>query len=297
MNQDSNRITTTKDIKILYANADQLTLGKKHELQTMTQIEKPYHVAICKVKSKYGILRQLHEYEFDGYKVVNQTNTDTDEGRGIVILADTSIQHLVVDVKSEIEFNEACIIEVKLSGNDVLVFACFYRSPTNNELSTENNNKLNALLKSISLNKKYSHKCFVGDFNFPTINWEHWTSPHMEDSKEERFLDALRDSFLHQHVNEPIRCRGTGKPSTIDLIITGEENQIKNLEYLNPLGKSDHSSLVFRFTCYTTSKTTSKRYIYANADFVSMKNYLASREWKEKFRNVSDSKSVEDLWH
>ena len=83
-----------KDIKIMYANADQLTSGKLQELQTQTKREKPHIVAICETKTKVGSLRHLHEYELNEYKLVNQTNVNnTEKGRGIIILAHTSIIH------------------------------------------------------------------------------------------------------------------------------------------------------------------------------------------------------------
>ena len=61
--------------------------------------------------------------------------------------------------------------------------------------------------------------------------------PHIEESKEEKFLEAIRDSFLLQHVDKPTRCRGSDDPSLIDLIFTSEENQIRDLQYLSPLEK------------------------------------------------------------
>ena len=139
--------------------------------------------------------------------------------------------------------------------------------PTVNDNSTENNNKLNTLINDISSTKKYSHKCFVGDFNFPTINWENWTTKHLEDSKEEKFLNALRDSFLHQNVDEPTRCRGNDDPSLVDLILTGEANQAQNMEYLSPLGKSDHSVLTFSIKCNADGKPKSERFNYEKAEF------------------------------
>eukprot|EP00111_Clytia_hemisphaerica_P015044 TCONS_00044288-protein len=164
------------------------------------------------------------------YKVVNSTNTDNNKGRGIVILTHSSIDHLVADIESPVEFEETCIIEIRLAKKDKLVFACIYRSPTKQANSHENNSMLNSLLKSLSQDKRYSHKCIVGDFNLPTIDWENWTTPHIEDSKEEKFLDALRDSFLYQYVKEPTRCRGTDDPSLVDLILTSEYNQVNNLK-------------------------------------------------------------------
>ena len=55
------------------------------------------------------------------------------------------------------------------------------------------------------------------------INWEHWSTPHDETKEYEKFLEAFRDAFFYQHVNEPTRARGTDEPSLIDLILSNEE--------------------------------------------------------------------------
>ena len=279
----------------MYTNADQFTLGKKHELQTHSQKEKPHIIAICEVKTKAGAQKQLHEYEFGEYTLVNQTNVDSNKGRGIVILAHNSIKHLIVKV-APMEFEEACIIEVRLSGRDLLLFGCLYRSPSKTKATDENNIKLNELVKSITSDKKYSHRCLVGDFNLPTINWENWTTPHTEESKEEKFLDAIRDSFLYQHVDESTRCRGTDDPSTIDLIFTSEQNQVHNLQYLSPIGRSDHCVLTFTFECYTESKANSKRYTYDVVDYTAVRNFLSANNWTNELLQEMNGKSVEQSW-
>lgn len=280
----------------MYTNADQLTSEKLGELKMQSRNVKPHLIAICEVKSKVGALREPHEYEFEEYKLVNHENITSKKGRGIIILAHNSIKHLIVGVKSATEFDESCIIEIRLCGRDVLVFGCLYRSPTNNNHSEENNDKLNELIKSIASEKRYTHKCLLGDMNYPTINWDNWTTSHSEESKEEKFLDALRDAFFYQLVDEPTRCRGTDEPSTIDLILTHEQNQVSDLQYLSPLGKSDHSILVFTFDCYTQRKPNSKRYSYETGDYTKMKQHLNDGEWSKNLINELRGKSVTDMW-
>eukprot|EP00111_Clytia_hemisphaerica_P017405 TCONS_00051474-protein len=155
---------------------------------------------------------------------------------------------------------------------------------------------LNSLLKTLSQDKRYSHKCFVGDFNLPTINWESWTSPHIEDSKEEKFLDALRNSFLYQHVKESTRCRGMDEPSLVDLILTSEYNQINNLKYLSPLGLGDHSVPVFDFKCRAEQKPSCQKYAYSSADFQEMRYFLEAEKWTQNFIAKSNDKTVCELW-
>ena len=127
-----------------------------------------------------------------------------------------------------------------------MLFGCFYRSPTPSALAECNNEHLNNLLCLIS-KKKYSHKCLVGDFNFPDINWDSWTSPHSEVSKEYKFIETIRDCFFHQHNLENSRRRGNDEPSLIDLIFTDELMHISNVCHPSPLGKSDHNVITFNF--------------------------------------------------
>ena len=46
-----------------------------------------------------------------------------------------------------------------------------------------------------------------------------------QNSKEEKFLEALQNSYLYQHVKEPTWSHGLDKPS-IDLIFTNEDCQV-----------------------------------------------------------------------
>ena len=148
---------TINEMKIMYNNADIFTSDKKRELIHMAQTHRPHLIAICEVKPKKGALRELHEFEFEDYKLVNQTNVDNKTiGRGIILLAHSSIQHLIVDVScsiNQVEFIEACVVEVRLSGSDMLLFACIYRSPTKTAHSDDNNNKLNSLIKKSHLQR------------------------------------------------------------------------------------------------------------------------------------------------
>ena len=294
-NKHNTKQNFENNLRILYTNADQLTLSKKQELENLLSQNKPHIIAICEVKPKKKTERQLQDYTLDGF-IPYHTNTDSDKGRGIVVLVHHSISHLVLQVQSEIEFEEACLIEIKLKDNDVLMFACIYRSPTQSDTSEQNNENLNTLLRDLASNKKYTHKCLVGDFNFKMINWQHWSTPYPETSKEERFLEALRDTFFFQHVNEPTRSRGADEPSTIDLIITDEEYQISELKYLAPLGRSDHSVLSFNFNCCVEPQASQTKYYYGRADFASMKRYLDDSGWIENYSRSVETLSVEESW-
>ena len=92
------------------------------------------------------------------------------------------------------QFEEACLLEIRLRGGDMLLFGCIYRSPTTSSNSVKNNENLNKLIRKI-YHKSYSHICLVGDFNYKDINWKSWTTSHGDESKEAKFIEAL---IVHQ---------------------------------------------------------------------------------------------------
>ena len=51
---------------------------------------------------------------------------------------------------------------------------------------------------------------------------------------------CLLDNFLYQHVLEPTRIRSGQKENILDLVLTKEEEYIHDLDFMNPVGKSDH---------------------------------------------------------
>ena len=93
------------------------------------------------------------------------------------------------------------------------------------------------------------------------------------------FLRTLQDSFLFQHVTEPTRRRGNDEPSILDLIITDEDTQVSEIIYDSPLGKSDHSTLIFDFNCYMDHKPALEVYNYRKVDYESMRRELKESEW------------------
>ena len=176
----------------------------------------------------------------------------------------------------------------------MLLFGCFYRSPTPNSTSDKNNDRINRLLKFLS-KTPYAHKCRVGDFNYRDINWVSWTTFHSEDSKEHKFIETIRDCYLHQHNEENSRRRGKDQPSLIDLIFTDESMQIEVMHHA-PLGKSDHNVICFKFNCYLDYSKPKEIYQYTKADFEAMRRHLTELNWKEKYIATDNDKTSEELW-
>ena len=80
-----------------------------------------------------------------------------------------------------------------MSDKTSLHILCLYRSPNS---SPENNNLLNQLILNTSL---IGEKLLIlGDFNFPTINWDNLSTPHLSNHCGSESLAATQDAFLFQ---------------------------------------------------------------------------------------------------
>ena len=236
-------------IKVMFTNADQLTSSKMIELKKIIEKEKPLIVAVSEVKPKIYKERSIMDYEIPGYSL-HTVNLSTDIGRGIAVYSHNSLDKSTIQIDADISFEEVCLLDIRLRGGDTLLFGCCYRSPTSTEISDQNNAKLNQLLKRIS-KRSYSHTCIVGDFNFKHINWSSWTTPRSENSVESTFIEAIRDCYFHQHIEQVTRRRGNDDPSLLDLIFTNEAMQVSDILHHSPLGKSDHSVITFTATLIT----------------------------------------------
>ena len=116
-----------------------------------------------------------------------------------------------------------------------------------------------------------------------------------EESKETKFIETIQDCFLYQHVTLPTRCRGTDRPSTIDLVLTNEEQQIGNLSHLPSLSKSDLCILSFEFICKFDEPKALPKYQYHKADYRSMETDLRESNWKQNFL-ANNTADVSGLW-
>ena len=96
----------------------------------------------------------------------------------------------------------------------------------------------------------------VGDFNMPNVKWTPGPTitPRQNSTVnsnlprypncDELFVECIRKTFFHQHITGGTRHRN-GRFSTLDLLFTDEFNTIQCLQYLDPVGASDHMGIRF----------------------------------------------------
>ena len=272
-------VNTDTTVSCCYTNPDMLA-NKMGELESYIKEYKPLIIGIAEVKPKHSrYVPNESTYSIDGYSTFHK-NINNRIGRGVILYVHKSL--LAEEVIVQSDFEEFVCVEIKLQKNDKLLACVIYRSDSGTEL---NNSNLNKLMTQIA-DMKYSHKLIMGDFNYRSIDWNSWTTTSSDSSSDSKFIESARDGFYYQHILEPTRGRIGQKPSCIDLVFTNENKMINTVQYLSPLGKSDHCVIQFDFSCYTNQESNTKvRYIYDKGDYPTIKEYL-SRDWEHEFSEV-----------
>ena len=169
---------------------------------------------------------------------------------------------------------------------------CIYRSPNS---TSENNDQLCQLINRAS-NRGNSHVVILGDFNYPEVDWESWTSNKANVSHPSwKLINCLQDNFLYQLVDFNTRHRQGQKPSLLDLVITNDDTMVDEIKSLGPLGKSDHVIFFFDMFCYIESDddTTDGKFLYNKGDYDKLRNDLSSIDWEDEMKNLDANKSWE----
>lgn len=274
----------------MYTNADQL-LNKRDLLMMEIVGNEPDLILITEVLPKAQVQPiPPARLEIPGYSVnmnfePGARNLGTSGKRGICIYVAKHLSASEVELSAS-SFNEHLWVRVKLQGSNSLLAGCIYRSPASDHTSVRNLCKL----LEIVMATKSSHILITGDFNMPEIDWNNILSTAPITHPSHEFLEAVRDSFLIQHVLSPTRYRYGTNPSTLDLVFTNEEGMMHKMESHAGLGNSDHVILRFILSCYSAPPTTQipKRALN-KGNYDRMRELAAQTDWSEL-----DGSSVED---
>ncbi len=240
----------------------------------------PDIIALTEILPKhYRYEVQKVELNLQGYTLHCEAKPDH---RAICMYTKANLKASLCEKLTNSDFKESLWVNINISRGQHLLVGCVYRSPS----SIQENNILLSLLINQSLETKPTHLLIMGDMNYSDINWDLRSSQKAQDevSGEFLFLKALDDLYLHQHCREPRRIREGQRATLDDLIITQEETEITELEYLSPLGKSDRVVLSFKYMLkgnYVESPV--EQLNYYKADYPAIQKGLRTIEWKQLF--------------
>ena len=286
--QPSRTPLATPALRVAFTNADVFTQDKLRELKLRIVSLDADIIAISEVKPKNGAARRDEDYTIDGY-TPHMCDLASSATRGIIVYTRSSLDGSIARIDPIVDMDEVTQLECTLTNGDKLLFSAVYR----NGASTDANNK--KLVKLLKPGRKYSHLCFVGDFNLPSIDWN-TEQVSSTANPDHLLLEAMKSSYLHQHVHQHTRVRGSDTPSTLDLILTNEEGMVSDLQVQAPLGASDHALITFKFHCYVDEAKSKTVYKYDKGDYAAMISDLAETGWLEEVTASAPDLSVEELW-
>lgn len=93
-------------------------------------------------------------------------------GWGVLILVPNTLPSCKIECLANSQFE---ILSIKISQKNPIIFSLIYRSPGQNKQSVS---LLKPYLDSISAKFPCSSHIFLGDLNYPDINWENSTTSH-----------------------------------------------------------------------------------------------------------------------
>ena len=73
---------------------------------------------------------------------------------------------------------------------------------------------------------------------------------------------------------------------------------ISNVEYQNPIGKSDHCVLKFKLNCFTVHRQiTKQRKLYHKGDYNTLNREIKDIDWKELLSPYSPDFNIDNCWN
>ena len=180
------------------------------------------------------------EIQIDGYNCFsNINNSNCNRGAAIYTKRYLNAKSYSANVK---DFQEHACCKTELSDKTSLHILCSCKL---RNITSENNKLLNqSILNTFLIGGQL---LILGDFNFPTINWDSLSTSHLSSQCASEFLAATKDSFLFQYTQSATHTRPNQKPTLTDLIFSQDDQTITNMTTSAPVGKSHHKVLRFHY--------------------------------------------------
>ena len=251
----------------------------------------PDIIALSEVNPKNArYLRQLQEYHIDGYDLESR-NIEDMRRRGIIIYIRKNLKYHLMNQDTQFEETVTITIRTREDQND-LILVVVYRSPHSTE---ENNSALIDLINNLPC--RNNTIVIMGDFNFPKIDWNTWTTTTSLDSKEFTFIETLGDNFLHQLTKEITRFRGADEPSITDLTITNDEDHVQISNHQSGLRRSDHVIINIEIGQAHQNQESDKVYMNYNKVNITLLRTLLNIDWATEFEGTDSVSGKWNIFH
>ena len=229
------------------------------------------------------------ELDLPGYTMYRGDRT-SGRGGGVILYVREELASAVVQPSPVPVFEDALWCRIQ-TGKDTLLVGLCYRSPASDQ---ENDSRLLDMLESALNLRQVSHVMIMGDFNCPAIDYSAGLVAAGPTTIDARLYEKTQDLLLVQNVTENTRFRSGCIPSKLDYVFTNEENLIDQVEYEEPLGKSDHAVLTWNIVSEFQERldNNENKYNYWKGNYSRMRDELAATHWREEFGDHD----VETVW-
>ena len=137
---------------------------------------------------------------------------------------------------------------------------------------------------------------FLGDFNYPNINWQ--TNTTIEDSGiATDFCQLINSYFLSQLVVEPTRYN-SNRASILDLLLCNYPDDVSDLSIAQDILDSDHLGISFRILTKVSRLRQVKRVIYnfKSTHFDGLREALSDISWDDCFLDSDNINNSLEKW-
>lgn len=266
-------------------------MSKKNELVAYLHESNPPPDLICivEIKPKHGEALSQEALLLPGYK--SPWHNLGEEGRGIAVWVRMGVNITTADMSviKDNGFIESMWMELPSNSKSrsPCIIGCVYRSPSSGE---GNALQLNQLIQQIC-DKRESVLIF-GDFNYPSINWDDMDATGVR-RIDKLFHVTVLDNFLFQHVDQPTRYRHGQNPTLDDLVLSSDPDLIKDIQYLHPLGKSDHVCISMKVIAEPVQEENKAavRYMYNRGNYDEIRKNLGMVNWEDRLSCVNSNEA------
>ena len=204
------------------------------------------------------------------------------KGGGLLIYYKEYLQVEKIQLLQNINL-EHLVVEVKYSNSVKFIFNLIYRSPTSEQNITDNIIDNIYDCYNYSLQHNYTGIYFLGDFNYPNINW------YKSSQNNHKFYDAITQLGLFQLIYEPTRYK-----NILDLVITDSPGFTNDITINPPIKNCDHNIILFNINFQDKLITILPRkiYKYQEANWDKINENLQKIPW---FKNLYEKNNIDDM--
>ncbi|KAF4514234.1 UNVERIFIED_CONTAM: hypothetical protein B566_EDAN019511 [Ephemera danica] len=229
------------------------------------------------------------EVHLPGLSIYRKDRTDGRAGGGVAVYLPEDLTVTILDSAPWSALPDSLWCSFRNDSTTTTLLGIVYRPPNP---SAEADEVLLSALNALT-NTRNSNILILGDFNLPQLDFTLMNVQGSENSFASRFLKAIVDAGLTEHVQDDTRISHSLSTSRLDLIFTNEPLMISNTSCHAPLGLSDHCLIQFDYTSNSscTQREHRPRHIYRKANYAAIKEGLLQIPWETNYYAT-----VDDNW-